>query len=133
MESKDGEEIKVKEFIIHPKYGAPYRLSYDFALLVLERATTQNIKLIRLNTNKYPTPGKTVRVMGWGRTSPSGKGSKVAKKVDVKVVSNADCKAIWGGHKIFDDNICAFQPKKKSGKWRPSHCRGDSGKSMKLV
>jgi trypsin len=42
LNSNDGEEIKVKEFIRHPSYNDD-TLDFDYALLALERATTQDI------------------------------------------------------------------------------------------
>jgi secreted trypsin-like serine protease len=51
LTSNDGEEIDVKKFIRHPSYNDD-TLDFNYALLVLERTTTQDIKLIRLNSDE---------------------------------------------------------------------------------
>lgn len=94
--SKDGEKIKVKDFIIHPTRNKETK-EFDYALLVLESATTQDIKLIKLNSDEnFPAPGTMAHLMGWGRTKlEPGTGSNVAMEVDLKVVSNDVCKEAW--------------------------------------
>jgi secreted trypsin-like serine protease len=121
--SNDGEQIKVKEFIKHPNYGVPGKFDNDYGLIVLERATTQDIKLIRLNTDEnFPAPGSVARVMGWGRTrNEPGSGSDVALRVDVNVISEAECDSFLNGvGRINDVHICTFKQDK-------SFCQGDSG------
>jgi trypsin len=116
--SNVGEEIDVKEFIIHPSYVFP---DFDIALLVLERATTQDIKLIGLNSDEnFPASGTPGQLIGWGETE-AGSGSDVALEVDTVVISNAECneKEKWDGA-IKDFQMCTF----KKGQ---STCQGDSG------
>ncbi|MEY3179342.1 MAG: hypothetical protein RJB42_1585 [Bacteroidota bacterium] len=53
-------------------------LDFDYALLVFERATTQDIKLIMLNSDEnFPAPDSVARIMGWGQTTtePSSGGN----------------------------------------------------------
>jgi secreted trypsin-like serine protease len=94
--SNDGEEIDVKEWILHPQWNDVY-LEFNYGLIVLERATTQNIKLIGLNSDEnFPAPDSPSRVMGWGITEEN-KPSDVALEVDVNVISNVQCNWEWGG------------------------------------
>jgi trypsin len=122
-----GEEINAKEFIFHPQWNK-VTLGFDYALIVLERATTEDIKLIELNSDEnFPAPGSAARVMGWGKTE-TGSLSDVALKVDVNVISKAECAAYWDGTPInagknltIDDfHICTFEQGQGG-------CQGDSG------
>jgi hypothetical protein len=90
-----GEEINAKEFIFHPQWNKT-STSFDCALLVLERATSEDTKLIGLNSDEnFPAPGTTAHLMGWGLTS-AGNPSDVALEVDLKVISNDECNTKWG-------------------------------------
>jgi secreted trypsin-like serine protease len=122
LNSNDGEEIKVIKFIPHPDYDKP---DVDYALLVLERATTQDIKLIKLNSDEnFPAPGSVAHVMGWGDTNGYNTTerlpSDVALEADVNVVSNAECDSKWGPDRIEAFHICTFDQDKAA-------CQGDSG------
>jgi trypsin len=131
--SNVGEEIDVKEFIIHPQWNEA-TTAFDYALLVLERATTQDIKLIKLNSDEiFPAPETMAHLMGWGLTAPPGEQgqlSNVALEVDLKVVSNDVCREAWKSpppelevpsSSIQDFHICIHDPPRAG-------CKGDSGK-----
>jgi hypothetical protein len=107
-----GEEIKVKEFIIHPRWWNAIRDWFAFALVVLERPTTQDIKLIRLNSDEnFPAPNSLARVMGWGYTDANKTDTDVAFQADVNLISNAECAAKWADKNVTigDYNICTFE------------------------
>jgi secreted trypsin-like serine protease len=126
----DGEAIRAKELIMHPYYyDGNGTTNYDYALIVLRKATTQDVKLITLNTdNNVPTPGTSVRVMGWGRTEPQGDTSDIPRKVNLKVISKAESEEYRPGD-VDPINICVRKkPWNKPNEWRPSGCKGDSGK-----
>jgi trypsin len=136
LNSTDGEKINAKEFIPHPSYDDDStNTAFDYALIVLERATTQDIKLIKLNSDEnFPAPGTIAHLMGWGRTSAGGSGSDVALEVDLKVVSNDVCREAWKSPppelnepptSIENFHICIHDPPR-------SGCMGDSGKYVKL-
>jgi secreted trypsin-like serine protease len=116
-----GEVIKVKNWIVHPDWNSDKK-EFDYALLVLECATTQDIKLVQLNSDEnFPLPGALARTMGWGKTEVSD-GSDVALKVDTEVISNVECreKLAVSNAKIEDFHICTFKQSK-------GVCGGDSG------
>jgi secreted trypsin-like serine protease len=123
LTSNDGERINVKEFILHPSYN-PKTFAFDYALVVLERATTQDVKLIVLNSDQnFPAAGSVARIMGWGRTTHQpGSGSDVALEADVNVISNNQCAGLTG-EVIGDHTICTLRKDKFVGK-------GDSGKEL---
>jgi secreted trypsin-like serine protease len=120
LNSTDGEEIKSKEIIKHPQWDSD-KIDFDYALLVLDRATTQDVKLIKLNSDpNFPPPDSPSRVMGWGKTE-TGNGSNVPFEVDVNVISNVECDTFWGGEgRIHNVHICTLEQSK-------SFCQGDSG------
>lgn len=64
--------------------------------------------------------GATARVSGWGLTDgDSDSLSDVLRYIDVKVISNADCAAIYGD--IPNGILCT------SGEQGTGSCNGDSG------
>lgn len=64
--------------------------------------------------------GSTARISGWGLTDGFGGSlSDVLNYVDVKVISNADCAAIF--NIVRDSNVCT------SGDDATGSCNGDSG------
>lgn len=123
LTSNDGERINVKEFILHPSFN-PKTLAFDYALVVLERATTQDVKLIVLNSDQnFPAAGSVARIMGWGLTThqPDAAGSDVVLEADVNVISNNQCAGLVKG--IEDHTICTLRKDKFVGS-------GDSGKEL---
>jgi secreted trypsin-like serine protease len=96
----------------------------DYALVFLNKATTQNVAFVKLNMDEsYPAAGATSRTMGWGTTSSGGSSSNVLLEVDLPVISNELCAQKYPNDPIFPSSICTFQPGKDS-------CQGDSGESF---
>jgi hypothetical protein len=121
LNSNDGEEINVTEFIIHPSYNDD-TLAFDYALLVLESATTEDIKLIKLNSNPFfPAVGSVARIMGWGDTTHQGPSSNVTLEANVDVISNAECSELTDDV-IKKHTICTLRKDKFVG-------GGDSGET----
>jgi hypothetical protein len=120
----------------------------DFALVFLNRGTTENVDFVMLNQDdSYPSAGSTSRAMGWGDTSSGGSSSNVLRQVrisnlgisknphhhgsnfyfgfeplqvDLPVISNQQCGQQYPQETIFASNICTFLPGKDT-------CQGDSG------
>ncbi|RHY99911.1 hypothetical protein DYB35_011760 [Aphanomyces astaci] len=112
----DGEQIKVKQAIKHPKYnGVTY--SNDFAALILERDSTYPAVEVSFDTVAAGTP--TV-VRGWGSTSPGGSMSKVLKEVRVDMVNQEQCNK-WMSNRVETNMLCC------GGKEGEDSCQGDSG------
>jgi hypothetical protein len=128
----NGEKIDMKTEIFHPKYNDK-TTDNDFNLVILDRPTTANVELVKLNSKKsVPDIGEEVTVMGWGDTNILGDIqdlSDVLMKVDVNVISNQECDdsegTIDGWYdsyegQITDQMLCAKNNKKDA-------CQGDSG------
>jgi trypsin len=104
-----GEVINMTKVIVHEDYDW-WTNKNDFAIVVLERATTMNITFPKLNADDlYPADGTISRVMGWGTTG-GYRQSKKLLEVDIPIISNEDCDECYGGNEtIFDSMICAYQ------------------------
>ena len=93
--SKDGERIKVKKVVLHPKYNDD-TMVYDFAVLELANATTVTpIEILFDENDPAVAPGAIATARGWGTTSVLGPHSDVLKEVDLKIWSNKDCQAAF--------------------------------------
>lgn len=119
------EKMKAAKIIKHPKYDAS-KSDYDFALVELDK--NSSFKPIQLNSTEIDIAGAVSQIMattaGWGTmTSGSHTLPKILRKVDIPLVSQAECnaKASYNG-KITDRMICAGL--KAGGK---DSCQGDSG------
>jgi hypothetical protein len=128
----EGENIAMKKIIVHPDWNptntddAPYPTTddNDFAIVVLEKATTLDVSFSELNSDdSYPSIGANSRVMGWGTTSEGGfVTSSVLCEVDLPIISNEDCDQCYDGQGLISTSeICSFKP-------GFGFCSGDSGK-----
>jgi trypsin len=115
-----GESIPKSKEIIHPDYDTDTE-DNDYALVFLDRATTENVVFVKLNQDElFPSGGATSRAMGWGDTSDGGSSSNVLREVDLPIITNQECDQKYPQYPIYDFNICTFLPGKDS-------CQGDSG------
>jgi trypsin len=106
-----GEVIAMSKVIVHEDFNW-WTNQNDFAIVILEKATTMNVTFPKLNADDiYPADGTLARVMGWGTTSSDGyRQSKKLLEVDIPIISNEDCDECYGGNDtIFDSMICAYQ------------------------
>ncbi|ETV71568.1 hypothetical protein H257_13237 [Aphanomyces astaci] len=115
--TKDGEQIKIKQEIKHPKNNAGNN-AYDIGVLILERDSKFPAVEVSFDTVAADTP--TV-VRGWGSTSSGGSVSKVLLEVGVDTVSNQQCAKWLSGPSIDASMLCA------GGKVGEDSCQGDSG------
>ncbi|RQM20405.1 hypothetical protein B5M09_010581, partial [Aphanomyces astaci] len=115
--TKDGECIKVKQFIKHPKYHAK-TFTYDFAILILERPSKFPPVQVSFDT---VAPGTPAMVRGWGRTSSGRASSELLLEVGVNTISNDKCLKMLPRHTMNDAMLCA------GGKLGEDSCQGDSG------
>jgi trypsin len=104
-----GEVIAMSKIFVHEDYD-DWTVKNDFAIVVLERATTMDITFPKLNADDlYPADGTISRVMGWGTTG-GYRQSKKLLEVDIPIISNEDCEECYGGNfTIFDSMICTYQ------------------------
>ncbi|RQM19346.1 hypothetical protein B5M09_014010, partial [Aphanomyces astaci] len=115
--TKDGERIKVKQFINHPKHNAVTR-SYDFAVLILEQPSKFPPVQVSFDTM---APGTPMILRGWGRTISGGPVSQSLMEVGVDSISNDQCAKVLAPHTVNEAMLCA------GGKLGEDSCQGDSG------
>jgi len=124
-EIADGEGILVVDQVAHPSYDFGTD-EHDFALLFLEKSTTLDISLPRLNNNNdFPSSGFTTHVMGWG-VMDDGSPADSLMRVALTVISNEECESADTGDgnyngRIYDDMICTDSSDGHDA------CQGDSG------
>lgn len=105
--------------IYHPKYD-PNVIQNDIALI---KTTTpiqfnNNTQPIPLNEDNIPA-GETLTLSGWGRTGLPGEISEFLQYIDLKSISNNDCKMSMSD--VTNLQLCTFTKKGEGA------CRGDSG------
>jgi secreted trypsin-like serine protease len=116
-----GESIGVSSVLVHPSYNAASNIN-DAAVLVLQQSSAVAPASISARQNaEVPVPGTTVTVAGWGVTSEGGLPASRMRKVDVQLVSNAQC-SVMEGATIDITRVCAGV----TGGGKDS-CQGDSG------
>ncbi|KAL7516853.1 hypothetical protein ACHAWX_001829 [Stephanocyclus meneghinianus] len=118
----EGEVIPMTKAVIHPNYN-DNTIANNFAVVILEAATSQDVKFIKLNPDEsYPSENSISRVMGWGDTTEGGYQSELLLEVDLTVISNENCDQC---HQldIGPSMICTFDPGHDS-------CGGDGGKLL---
>nr|ANG56302.1 chymotrypsin-like serine protease [Eriocheir sinensis] len=108
------------DFTVHEDYG-PFFIRNDIAVIKLPSAVsfTTEIQPVALPSSDIAV-GTIVTPTGWGKSSDSASGiSNVLREVDVPIMSNAACDAIYGT--VTDGNICIDATGGKGT------CNGDSG------
>ncbi len=123
-DTDEGEEIGVTAKYEHPDYGTPTQWSNDFSLLALASPSTLGSPIGLAGPDEvdlYPT-GTMATVVGWGDTSWQGDLSWVLLEVDVPIVSDADCAAVYESDFDGPTMVCAGY--EEGGK---DPCQGDSG------
>lgn len=116
----------VSKIIMHPSYDV-YTTDYDIALLKLKKpvSLTTGVQMIPLasstNASLYAAD-VSLTVSGWGTTSSGGFTSQYLRKVNVPVVVNTQCNAMYYGE-ITERMMCAGDT--VSG--GVDSCQGDSG------
>ncbi len=117
----------VSQIIAHASYDS-YTTDYDVALLRLATpvAVTTGVAPVTLATQPQHAAlynkDTVLTVSGWGTTSSGGATSRYLRKVNVPVVANADCNAMYGGG-ITARMMCAGYTVNGG----EDSCQGDSG------
>jgi hypothetical protein len=106
MDNWEGENIRMSNITIHPNYN-DWILDNDFAVVILKRETTLDIKYPTLNTDhSFPSVDTLSTVIGWGATK-GGSESNVLLETDLTIISNKDCEKCYVGE-VTSKMICGF-------------------------
>jgi len=116
----------VTRYIRHPQYNTN-TFENDVSLLEVnlpfDFSDRTKVGPIALPTQELETPAGTITtVTGWGSTSSGGSVVNIARKVDVPIVSDADCGINYGASAIYPSMICAG-----AAQGGVDSCQGDSG------
>jgi len=128
LSSGDGEEIAVKQVIMHERYADDRNGGHDIALLQLERPSSKaTMRIVSQSESALWGPGQPARVIGWGSSVfLVGPGSNDLMQVDVPMVSDEECDFSYNVASPFaydrETMVCAGED---TG-LRDS-CQGDSG------
>jgi len=122
-DSNVGERIAAKKIIVHNLYNSTNQTN-DIALVQLEKPSIQpNVQILDAQTQDLASPDSLATVIGYGllkENAWSGPGKLF--HVNVPVVANTDCQAVYGDDSIIGSMLCAGYP--EGGK---DSCQGDSG------
>lgn len=116
-----GERIGVKKITVHPDYNHS-RTVNDVAVLELSGATSATPIAIATD-GSLDTPGRIVKVIGWGDTDSNPRFPSVLQEVSVPIVSDQQCGNAYGSDLVGSVMLCA-------GDWQNGgvdSCQGDSG------
>lgn len=126
---RDGKDAKNKitavEERTHPNSNPTSTTNVGDDIMIVKPKTKSTQQIAPWNTdNNTPIVDNSVRVIGWGSTSETGRASDVLRKVDLNVVDSEICRQTYSNINTFFDAskvICAAAPGKDS-------CYGDSGR-----
>ncbi|XP_035700453.1 trypsin [Folsomia candida] len=109
MRTHGGQEVWVEKICKDPRYN-PSNYDYDVAVLLLSSSFTlgHDVQYINLaQPGSRPAVGSVCHVTGWGMLSQDGYWADQLHVVEVPIVSEADCKAVYGQNAITDRMQCA--------------------------
>lgn len=115
--------------IVHHLFNRNKNLNYDIALVAIPTPLQfgESIAPIRLPTASQANSNLVNRqatVSGWGNTGPGTTAVRKLRWVTMRIITNAECKAVYGANMVVDHVVCA------NGYISPSNqgvCGGDSG------
>jgi len=120
---KDQEDIQVKKIVMHEHYDG-YSLVNDICLLELKKPAPMgpHVGTIALPAqNKDYAQGTQCTVSGWGFSKGGDSFAKNLQKVTLAVLSDKECRKIYGKDNIADSMLCA------GGTGKRDFCQGDGG------
>eukprot|EP00095_Tigriopus_kingsejongensis_P003190 maker-scaffold91_size383040-snap-gene-2.26 protein:Tk03190 transcript:maker-scaffold91_size383040-snap-gene-2.26-mRNA-1 annotation:"serine protease 27-like" len=120
------QRVKVARIIDHPSYNS-VTFNNDFAILELAKDVAFNNQIkpscLPVDGSTKTYTGVDARVSGWGLLEYNEINSikpQFLQETTLKVVSDGDCRAIYGIQAITDRMLCAYAKGTDS-------CQGDSG------
>ncbi|XP_073673777.1 chymotrypsin B-like [Garra rufa] len=121
LNDKNIQVMEIAKVITHPRYNTQLELNNDIALLKLSSPVqmTSQVSPICLPSSFTFRPGTRCVTTGWGATE-SVSNPRFLQEATVPIVSQAQCRRVWGRNSITDAIICA-------GASGASSCNGDSG------
>ncbi|XP_044133425.1 ovochymase-1 [Bufo gargarizans] len=122
------QDIPVSDVKMHPKYKHDGSMSYDIALVYLQKPILLGSRVQRVclpQVGEKVEPGTMCVASGWGRVNESGELSNILQEVNLPILDDEMCRsalASMGLPHLHNSMICAGFP--DGGK---DACQGDSG------
>jgi len=104
----DGLLYPAKKWLAHEKYNS-WTIDYDIGMIFIEGAFDFNgplVQPIQICTQR-PWNGYFGIVAGWGYREEYGPSSYALEEIKVPIVSDEDCKQIYGANELTERMICA--------------------------
>ena len=129
-EESDSFRRAVEKITIHPNYGKPQQLNNDVCLLKLSTPISfpdhPLVRPVCLPPNSQTKYGNAEAIVtGWGKVSGDGKLSQYLQETEVVIMTQGDCKNIFGGL-ITSKMMCIAKDRQPLA----TTCNGDSGGSV---
>ncbi|XP_066291724.1 chymotrypsin B-like [Branchiostoma lanceolatum] len=126
--SSDGREVSrfASQTFVHPNYGSSPNGQHDIGLIKLASPVTFNDYIMPacLPASSDVLPPRTmVSVSGWGITSYGGATARYLQQMVVPIVSDANCRLVWGSTVDVSVDLCAGYIRQGG----IDSCSGDSG------
>lgn len=120
-----GTQVSVSQIVVHPSYSSS-TTNNDIALWHLSTALAESSTIGYATLpaqGSDPAAGTITTTAGWGLTSENGSTLPASlRRVDVPVISRAECRQQYGTSAVTDNMFCAGYD--EGGK---DSCSGDSG------
>jgi len=129
FDNTSGETFGIKEIIIHPEYALQSDISYDYAMIQLDRPAFGHTVVELFSGDRSSLAFEDLTATGWGSTFEADPhGSNNLLMVEVPYIDDFSCYQMFqenypGAEDILDESMfCAGLP--EGGK---DSCQGDSG------
>lgn len=117
-----GTVVGVTRLWIHPDFQSPFR-GADVAVLTLDTQLQQRpLPPASQQDSGLYQAGTPATVLGWGATTEGGSTSRILRKAEVPLISNANCSEAYPSRYSPETMVCAGLP--EGG---VDSCQGDSG------
>lgn len=129
LHTGQGRDIEIKSWTKHEDYDRSTYLN-DVGLLALaDSATVPSQALAGADRRGNASAGgEMATVAGFGRTSEGGALSSKLLQTDVPLLDQAECRRLYGAHRITEANFCAG-----FADGRVDSCGGDSGGPLSIM
>lgn len=105
-----GTLYNVSKLIAHERYNQPH-FAHDIGLILIDGTIEFNDKVKPIKySNKVVPDGTPLMVTGWGRLSAGGQIPQLLQVLDLKAISNKECKK-YHGLSVHNSHICTFTRK----------------------
>jgi len=119
------QQFSVSTWVQHPDFTQTGHIDYDYSVITIVGTIQMSAGVVEAAT--LPAAGQeftgTGTISGWGKISGNINILPTQLQiVDLPLISDADCKAIWGRTSISPQSVCVGGPTSDTGA-----CNGDSG------